>query len=188
MRADHGSIAAPDGRYTKPSIPVTSVIVINFKSVLLPLLTWAHLGLHQVQELLDPDIKNHQYPLLKKPNSIMVPPTRALSRLLRPASRYRPSLTCTTTKSLLLSKKQFSSTQPTTTVFPRPQLKCLSVSCTTTTKRFYSDTPSQQDPEPPDYLSETELHIFHKLLRELGPSKLEVNNLLHPSFTYASRG
>lgn len=100
--------------------------------------------------------------------------TRALLRLLRPISRYR-ALSCTT-ESLLFKKRLSSSTPPTT--LSRPQLKRSSVN--SSRKRFYSDT-LNQDPEPPDYLSETELHIFHKLLKELGPSKLEVNSTSHPS-------
>ena len=38
-------------------------------------------------------------------------------------------------------------------------------------------TESSEDPQPPDYLSEGELKVFHKIKSELQPSSLEVQDI-----------
>ena len=44
-------------------------------------------------------------------------------------------------------------------------------------RRSYSQSQHTPPPEPPDYLSEGELHIFNKIKAELDPVRLEVCNL-----------
>ncbi|KAF2270265.1 bola-like protein [Lojkania enalia] len=44
------------------------------------------------------------------------------------------------------------------------------------TKRWYSQR-NTTPPEPPDYLNEAELNVFHKIRTELDPVKLEVQDI-----------
>ncbi|KAH7117875.1 bola protein [Dendryphion nanum] len=44
-------------------------------------------------------------------------------------------------------------------------------------RRSYSQSQHPPPPEPPDYLSEGELHIFNKIKAELAPVRLEVQDV-----------
>lgn len=79
--------------------------------------------------------------------------------LLRPLSRSH----CTSVVGLQ------HSTRLTTPTSRRVRSTHLAITST----RSYSQ-PASSAPEPPDYLNEAELHIFHKIKQELDPVKLEV--------------
>ncbi|OAK97096.1 bola-like protein [Phaeosphaeriaceae sp. SRC1lsM3a] len=82
--------------------------------------------------------------------------------LLRPLSRSH----CTSVVGLQ------HSTRLTTPTSRRVRSTHLAITST----RSYSQ-PASSAPEPPDYLNEAELHIFHKIKQELDPVKLEVQDI-----------